>query len=152
MRTNSCYLSGVVGIVSIHHHTDLVEIWNHALEYLQTLADQLRRIHRGAGHVGAGTVETLHKSEPNWIVDGEHYDWNVGGCLCSSNSCWRIGGQDDGYFVIYKLGHQTLIISIKNAFAIFNPNILAFNISKLDQAFFEYVKPIGICVLGSRIA
>ena len=31
---------------------------------------------------------------------------------------------------------------VANAFAIFNPNILAINVSKFDQAFFEYVKPI----------
>src|SRR5262249_16101160 len=143
--------SGVVGIVAIHHHNDLVETWNHALEYSQTLANQLRRIRRGAGHVGAGAIETFHKSEPNWVVDCEHYDWNVTGCLCSSNGCWRIGDQDDYYSPSHKVSHQSLIVSIQNAFAIFNPDILALSVSKLVQAFFENVKPIGIRVLGSRI-
>src|SRR5262249_11012751 len=83
-----------------------------------------------------GRSRLFTSPSPTGIVDGEHYYWNVGGCPCSSNSCWRIGGQDDVYFLIYKLSHQTLIISIKNTFAIFNPHILAINVSKFGQASF----------------
>src|SRR5216683_6627956 len=118
--SNSLDLSGVIGVISIHHHCDLVEARNHAFEYLQSFTDQLRCIHRSASHIRARTLKTLNKPESDRIVDGKHHDWSASCRSGSGNGGRCVGREDDFHLVVHKFGHYAMIIRVKNAFAIFD--------------------------------
>ena len=124
-------LADVVDIVAVEDHRDFIEIGHYALENSQAFPDEFRRVHRRAGDICFGPLQTLDHTDPDRIEHSQHHDWDSLGCL---------GGGDRGSDICRKnqidppsnkVDHHTVVLDIQNRVVVVDAYALALNVSEL---------------------
>jgi len=93
-RAQEFELGGIVGILAIEGHRDLVELWREALEDAKPLADQLRSAYCRAGDIRAGPLETLDHPDADRVEHGHHDDGDRLSRPSCSAGCCDVRGED----------------------------------------------------------
>jgi len=145
-------LADVVDIVAVEDHRDFIEIGHYALENSQAFPDEFRRVHRRAGDVCSGPLQTLDHANPDRIEDSQHHDWDGAGCFGGSDRGSDIGGKNQINPSSDKVGHRSVVLAVQDRFAVFDTDVLSLNVSEFHQPLLEDFKALRICILRGHIA